>query len=215
MQKTKGEITKQKIYDTAKEMFYTKGYNNTTMKDITTDLGISLGNLTYYFKTKDAIVINIFVDYLDNIYEFIKDKVDDGANSYYKHFFVSIIFYKVILSDSNNKRFFGEIMAKKSFYRLLSDRISIIYQDFIKDYHLTISQSEYEGTVIADFGARREVMLNYLSGQIKMSIEELTIFLLANTSKLLGMKEKDIHTTALDAYTLSQKYDYSQIKLLT
>ncbi|AOY77990.1 TetR/AcrR family transcriptional regulator [Clostridium formicaceticum] len=214
MQKTKGEITKQKIYDTAKEMFYHKGYNGTTMKDIAADLGISLGNLTYYFKTKDAIVINIFVDYLDNIYEFIKDKVEDSANSYYKHFFVSIIFYKIILSDPNNKRFFGEIMTKKSFYRLLSDRISIIYQDFIEDYHLRVSQSEYARIVIADFGARREIILNYLSGKIKMPIEDLAIFLLSTTSKLLGMKEKDIYTTSFNAYTVSKKYNYSQIKLL-
>ncbi|ABR48244.1 transcriptional regulator, TetR family [Alkaliphilus metalliredigens QYMF] len=214
MQKTKGEITKERIYITAKEMFYNKGYKKTTMKDIADELDISLGNLTYHFKTKDTIVINIFADYLDNIYEFIWDKVDSSADAYYKHFFVTIVFYKVILTNPNNKRFFGEIMKTKSFYKLLSDRISNIYQGFIQDYHLRVSPSQYKGILLADFGARREVMLSYLEGTIKMPIEDLAILIFSNTSKLLGIHEKIIFKTSHNAYTASKQYDYSQIKLL-
>ncbi|MEW9125035.1 MAG: TetR/AcrR family transcriptional regulator, partial [Thermotaleaceae bacterium] len=190
------------------------GYNGTTIKHIASNLGISLGNMTYYFKTKDAIVMDIFVDYINNIYDFIKDKVDPAANSYYRHFFVSIIFYKVILSNPNNKRFFGEIMQKKSFYHIVYHRISDIYRDIIRDYNLRISAAEYERIVIADFGARREVMLSYLSGDIVMPVEDLAIFLLSNTSKLLGVQEVHLYKNSFQAYTVSKKYDYSKIHLL-
>lgn len=48
--------TKQEILKTAKLLFNERGYNSVTTRDIADAVGISKGNLTYYFKKKEDII---------------------------------------------------------------------------------------------------------------------------------------------------------------
>lgn len=54
--------TRQDILDTAKRLFNEQGYNNVTTRDISETLGISKGNLTYYFKKKEDIIEAIITE---------------------------------------------------------------------------------------------------------------------------------------------------------
>ncbi|ANY68877.1 TetR family transcriptional regulator [Paenibacillus sp. BIHB 4019] len=57
------EERKNEILDTAEMLFYTKGYNKTTINDILQEIGIAKGTFYYYFKSKeevmDAIIMRI------------------------------------------------------------------------------------------------------------------------------------------------------------
>lgn len=48
--------TKNKILECARQLFNEKSYQNVTMRDISSQLGISVGNLTYHFKKKEDIL---------------------------------------------------------------------------------------------------------------------------------------------------------------
>ncbi len=52
----KGEKTRSEIVDTAKQLFYEKGYHPTSFTDIVDAAGILRGNIYHYFKTKDDIL---------------------------------------------------------------------------------------------------------------------------------------------------------------
>ena len=53
---TKGEGNRQRIVDAADDLFYRRGYNQTSFQDISDATGIPRGNFYYYFKTKDEIL---------------------------------------------------------------------------------------------------------------------------------------------------------------
>ncbi len=53
---TKGEGNRQRIIDAADNLFYRRGYNQTSFQDISDATGIPRGNFYYYFKTKDEIL---------------------------------------------------------------------------------------------------------------------------------------------------------------
>jgi len=53
---TKGEGNRQRIIDAADDLFYRRGYNQTSFQDISDATGIPRGNFYYYFKTKDEIL---------------------------------------------------------------------------------------------------------------------------------------------------------------
>lgn len=53
---SKGENNRQRIIDAADQLFYTRGYNQTSFRDISESTGIPRGNFYYYFKTKDDIL---------------------------------------------------------------------------------------------------------------------------------------------------------------
>ncbi len=49
------EDKRTRIVDTAAKLVHEQGYNRTSLADIARASGVPLGNLYYYFKTKDAI----------------------------------------------------------------------------------------------------------------------------------------------------------------
>ena len=53
---TKGDSNRQRIIEAADDLFYTRGYNQTSFRDISDKTGIPRGNFYYYFKTKDDIL---------------------------------------------------------------------------------------------------------------------------------------------------------------
>ena len=62
-----GERTKKSILDASSELFYHKGYGATSFGDIVQKTGLSKGNITYHFNTKEAILKGIIDNRLHDI----------------------------------------------------------------------------------------------------------------------------------------------------
>lgn len=58
----KSEQTKAKILQTALRLFRERGYEETTMRAVAEEAGVSLGNTYYYFKSKDELVHRFYAD---------------------------------------------------------------------------------------------------------------------------------------------------------
>lgn len=76
---TKGQITRQRILDTAMDLLNTKGYHATTMNDIITATGVQKGNLYYHFKGKEALVIDLVRSAGKAYGEYLSDKAGTGS----------------------------------------------------------------------------------------------------------------------------------------
>ena len=57
----KGEGNRQRIIDAAENLFYKRGYNQTSFQDISDATDIPRGNFYYYYKTKEDI-LNAVID---------------------------------------------------------------------------------------------------------------------------------------------------------
>lgn len=55
-----GELTRNKIIASCNELFYQYGFYRTAFSDIVKATGLSKGNITYHFKTKDDILVAVF-----------------------------------------------------------------------------------------------------------------------------------------------------------
>ena len=72
--KTKrGQATLDKICQAAETLFYEKGYNNTSIVDITMHAGIGLGTFYIYFKDKYLLYKYLLLRYSHDIRKAIKD----------------------------------------------------------------------------------------------------------------------------------------------
>lgn len=72
MQKLKDDI-KQKIIEVGKKRFKKEGYENTSMKDIALDVGISTGNIYRYFLTKKHLLNEILKEVEEKVSNFVSD----------------------------------------------------------------------------------------------------------------------------------------------
>lgn len=55
--------TKQKILLESLRLFQEQGYNNVSVEDICSSLGITRGTFYYHFKTKTAVLESVYIDY--------------------------------------------------------------------------------------------------------------------------------------------------------
>ena len=68
---TKGDGNRQRIVDAADNLFYRRGYNQTSFQDISDATGIPRGNFYYYFKTKDEILNAVVSSRMDELSEML------------------------------------------------------------------------------------------------------------------------------------------------
>ncbi len=79
----KGAELRQKIIDTAWELFYENGYENTTVNDIIRKVGTSKGGFYYYFKAKEDL-LNSLYSVFDREYEKFYENMDQNQDSLMK-----------------------------------------------------------------------------------------------------------------------------------
>ena len=68
----KGKISRERIIEAANRLIYTKGYNQTSISDVATAVGITKGNLHYHFKSKEELLEAIIQFRLAMISEMLK-----------------------------------------------------------------------------------------------------------------------------------------------
>ncbi len=77
----KSEKTKHDILKMAIKLFFEKGYSETSPNIIAKELGMSTGNLTYYFPTKEHLLAILVDDLCKFQWKLIEDEAEDGISS--------------------------------------------------------------------------------------------------------------------------------------
>jgi len=107
----KGQARIEAILDAAADVLITRGYKKLTLRQIALRAGITVGNLTYYYATKEALL----KDLLDNILQTYLDEIDRIAkvsDDSPEDRFVAVIEYLIEdLNTQRTTRFFPEIWA--------------------------------------------------------------------------------------------------------
>jgi len=92
--------TKQRILDASVRLFNEYGVDSVRLQQIAEEIGISVGNLAYHFKTKDAIIESVFEQVLDEFNHIFRQYLQapdlaafDQQLSLYSQFFSSYQFY--------------------------------------------------------------------------------------------------------------------------
>ncbi|MBF7096025.1 TetR/AcrR family transcriptional regulator [Alkalibacter mobilis] len=211
----KGEQTREYIYMISKELFYRNGYSGTTLSKIALKAEVPIGLIPYHFKNKDNIVSLIYADFLNKIRTCVESRLHKrSANSILYHGVVSRIYYQIIFSDPNNKKFYHEILLKKSNYKLLHGPIGDIYTNYLKDFNVHISKTGFSDILHADFGARREVFLNKFESPEKTDIQDLVTFANGIVPRLLKIDQTLVDEILHESYEIFKSLSYDHIKLL-
>lgn len=71
--------SKEVIIQAADQLFYVRGYNQTSFSDIATETGIPRGNFYYYFKTKDEILTAV-LEYRKQQIEMMLEACDQSSD---------------------------------------------------------------------------------------------------------------------------------------
>ena len=74
---TKGEATRRRLMDQAMRIFLERGFQRTTLRDLSKATGLSLGSFYYYFPSKESIIIAF---YEENFASFREEAIGSFGN---------------------------------------------------------------------------------------------------------------------------------------
>lgn len=77
----RADLTKLKIIQVATKKFLESGYSNTSLKAISDELGMSTGNLTFYFPTKEHLLAELTEMLCKFQWQMTTDVVKEGKSS--------------------------------------------------------------------------------------------------------------------------------------
>lgn len=112
----KGLNTCNYIVEESKKLFYTKGYSKTTIQEICDNTNITLGNFTYYFKTKQDLLKRVYFDYLKDIENFVIENSEEYPDLFDKYLMVCMIYNYNIFSDKKISDFNYSIIKNDTIY---------------------------------------------------------------------------------------------------
>ncbi len=93
--------TKDKIKKTARKLFLEKGFEATTMRDIAKEASVALGSAYYYFKGKDEIILEFYLEKQDQVEKKAQDIINQ--NHRFQNALVKIFFLQYdVLADSKS-----------------------------------------------------------------------------------------------------------------
>ena len=84
----KQKDTQAKIVKAAWKLFYTQGYENTTIEEIVDESGTSRGSFYHYFKGKDEL-LNTLAELFDSKYSELSEMLDDKESACEKLLFLN------------------------------------------------------------------------------------------------------------------------------
>jgi len=107
----KGQARIEAILAAAAEVLISQGYKKLTLRQIALQAGITVGNLTYYYRSKEALL----KDLLDNILHTYLDEMDriaEASGDSPEDHFVAIVEYLIEdLHTQRTTKFFPELWA--------------------------------------------------------------------------------------------------------
>ena len=177
---------KLEFLQTALELFYEKGYENTTIQDIIDHLDVSKGAFYHYFKSKEDVIVAIARGYTDRAVSIMKtiiSRTDLSAVDKLNEILKSVNEFKFREREWRSK-FRGAIKSEENF-KLHNKMIHLMKQDAIGLFSELIDSGVEEGVFgdpvnsleMADFFLNTIFSLN-------MAVDQLENRLYDNNNKL-------------------------------
>ena len=127
--------TKDKILNTALELFVNKGINQTSTNLIAKEVGIASGTIFVHFKSKQEIVDTLYLNSKQLLFEATKNSIDKTKNSKENHYNLARNFINHSLQNPLDYNFQRLVKKGIDISQELSNKAD---QLFIQNYDYTI-----------------------------------------------------------------------------
>ena len=159
MQYANGILTKELIYQTARRLMYENGYKKTTYQMIAQKANVPVGLVNYHFK-KQELLDKIYMDYLCQIQDFIAAQAEGLLdNELQAHMLQSNIMMTQIFRDSHILSFHLEVNESDLVPPAFHGAVRKKQVEILNYFHVDITPESYYWCAAAEYGARRELIL--------------------------------------------------------
>lgn len=210
----KGIETKERIFQSAKKMFYEYGYKSATIEKIAGEAKVPIGLVNYYFKKNDILSL-VYTQFIEKIRKTIDEQLSGKLeNQFQKHIIFTRVFYTIMLNNERNRELYKEIFINQLVQADMSDLVGGDFMDIISTFEVDITESIFRRLMIAEYGARRELLKDRYDTLDPQKSKDFINFLATISVRLAGVDIKVILYNVRKSDELLQLLDFSSIKFL-
>jgi len=188
----KSRDIKNNILNVSRNLFITKGYKATTIRQITDKAGITIGSLYHFYRDKEDIFLHIVNDNLREIMHASDNLLGADADDILKYAFRFALEMKVIdLSDIVAELYLEAHLS----WRIMSSMMSLflpIARTMFHPYNEHFTDQDYYLRFIAIRGARMHFMIERLH-QGKLDYNVKCPFMIETALSLFNVPKAIIH----------------------
>lgn len=205
-----GRETKENIMEAARELFYEKGYKNTTYNDICEKANVNTGTFHYHFQTKRKVAGIIYNNFMFNI----KEETGKLISSKYEN---DLKLCTALEITNYMNLFFFDDHVKTFFYDLYSDNIPLEYalnimenffQLHVEAFKLPIDRDYVKIIAATNLGMEQALIVNYCSGYLTLPEQQIIDYDIELTYAQMNINHQEIERIIQKAQELGP-----QIKL--
>lgn len=183
--------TKNRILETAKDIFLEQGYKRTTIRQIVERSGITSGSIYNIFSSKEEIFSSLVDELMKSCIDMVQ-KESSGESPLYRYAAVLMVEMEAIARDERVRELYQEAYTSPAmFERVVERHLRLEKEIFGEDYeHLFKGDQLIIRNILVKGAMGAYIDSFYFKRQIDE--EEMRPVLLSLTFRVLGSKKKDI-----------------------
>lgn len=150
--------TKEKIKEATFELLAERGYASISSRDITKRADTAVGQLTYYYKTKDSLITEVIDEVIEELIENLENEIRSSDN---KIDAIKTFFNELIRDDKNTTRIIIDLISQGIYNNSLSIRASNLLEDVSN-----ILSNVYRNENIQEPEEKAEELINIALGKM-------------------------------------------------
>lgn len=189
------------------QLFKTSGYDKTTTRDIAAACGMKRGLLHYYYPKKQDILFDIYADFLNHLVDFTRASFhhDDAELTIVM---IDKIYYEYVFYNRDLLSILVNILENRELTQVKVAKTMAIFEKIYAQDSEPFDRDQLFIAMAAAIGAEVELLLNLISGNIEISVDELLEGVLKIVAVLRGLDPQLVEQRLIHV-----RQDYDRMEL--
>lgn len=139
------DIRRKQIIDTAVHLFYTQGYDGTSLRDLAERVGINKATIYHYFASKEEILYQILDEVGDSLYKGLREARISSADPL--ACLEAMVRFQILYMEENLERIKVLVEEQKSLGSEFAGLTKVVQAGILKLYENVLGECMKQGKV--------------------------------------------------------------------
>ncbi|MEG1619706.1 MAG: TetR/AcrR family transcriptional regulator [Eubacterium sp.] len=206
-----GEKTKILIYKTAKDQFFEKGYDKTTLTSISKASDTNTALISYYFKSKLDLALSVYNEYMTAtkiLTNFLLEKITPNNDLLFTTAVEIRLLTRNMQTSHELNRFLYELNNTNFYYKKNSATVGF-FDNVNRRYHLGLDKNQVYAIAVTNYAINVSLNAARFNGILDCTNEFIIQTVFSHFAKLMSFDNAVIQAVLDNSQNISEKIDIS------
>lgn len=194
------------------ELFINQGYDKTTIRQIAEAAGIGRGHLYYYFKKKEDILIHIFKEVINKIYDSVIKSSNDTSEIILSYAMIQCIYTYTLVYNEKLFRVYIQASNIEIVRRESQNMLIDLCKKKAQEMRYYISDKDICFSVTIGYAGECELLKRFYNGEKDFDIDSIVRSVTSTRLLLLNiLNHEEVNNIIDKAMIEAKKFNYCNV----